>query len=124
RRRFARVRAGAERRLHDRAGRRLAGPRRRPRRLAPATVRLMPDDEMKDFETTTFTHDGKTRDVFRQGSGPAVIVISEMPGISPKVLEFARRVSAIGCTAVVPHLFGRPGYDAMDHGKVKGFGYM
>jgi len=25
------------------------------------------------------------------GTGPAVIVISEMPGISPKVLEFARR---------------------------------
>lgn len=84
----------------------------------------MPDDDMHDFERTTFTHDGKTRDVFRQGSGPAVIVIAEMPGITPKVLEFARRVSGIGCTAVLPHLFGRPGYDALDHGKLRGAGYL
>jgi dienelactone hydrolase len=47
--------------------------------------------------------------VWVRGDGPAVIVIAEMPGISPKVLGFARRVSAIGCTAVVPHLFGVPG---------------
>lgn len=69
----------------------------------------MPDDTLRDFDRGTFTHEGKTRTVFRQGTGPAVIVISEMPGITPKVLEFARRVSAIGCTAVLPHLFGRPG---------------
>ena len=34
-----------------------------------------------------------------------------MPGITPKVLDFARRVAAIGCTAVLPHLFGEPGRD-------------
>ncbi|HZQ85459.1 MAG TPA: dienelactone hydrolase family protein [Acidimicrobiales bacterium] len=84
----------------------------------------MADDDLHDFEKTTFTHDGKTRDVFRQGTGPAVIVIAEMPGITPKVLEFARRVSGIGCTAVLPHLFGRPGHDPLGHGKVRGFGYM
>lgn len=84
----------------------------------------MADDNMDDFEKTTFTHDGKTRDVFRQGTGPAVIVIAEMPGITPKVLEFARRVSAIGCTAVLPHLFGRPGHDPLGNGKARGFGYM
>lgn len=61
------------------------------------------------FETATFTHDGKTRDVFRKGSGPAVIVIAEMPGITPDVLKFANRVVEIGCTAVLPHLFGEPG---------------
>ena len=72
----------------------------------------MADDDLSDFTRDTFTYDGKTRTVFRQGTGPAVIVIAEMPGISPKVLEFARRVVAIGCTAVVPHLFGEPGRDA------------
>jgi len=72
----------------------------------------MADDDLSDFTRDTFTYDGKTRTVFRKGTGPAVIVISEMPGISPKVLEFARRVVAIGCTAVVPHLFGEPGRDA------------
>lgn len=71
----------------------------------------MADDDLSDFDRTTFTHDGKTRTVFRQGSGPAVIVMAEIPGITPKVLEFARRVSALGCTAVLPHLFGNPGHD-------------
>jgi dienelactone hydrolase len=65
------------------------------------------------YERTTFTHAGKTRDVFRRGTGPAVIVMAEMPGITPKVLEFADRVVDIGCTAVVPHLFGRPGFDVI-----------
>jgi dienelactone hydrolase len=69
------------------------------------------DSDLADFERTSFTHDGHTRTVFRTGSGPAVIVIAEMPGISPKVIEFAQRVAAIGCTAVLPHLFGEPGKD-------------
>ena len=71
----------------------------------------MADDDLSDFETTTFTHDGKTRTVFRQGTGPAVIVMSEVPGITPKVAGFARTVAGIGCTAVLPHLFGVPGRD-------------
>jgi dienelactone hydrolase len=61
------------------------------------------------FTKETFTSGGKTRDVYRVGQGPAVIVIAEMPGITPKVVEFARRVAALGCTAVLPHLFGQPG---------------
>jgi dienelactone hydrolase len=70
------------------------------------------DDDLADFEHTTFTHEGKERRVFRLGSGPAVIVMAEMPGISPKVADFARRAAGSGLTAVMPHLFGRPGYDA------------
>lgn len=68
--------------------------------------------DLADFERTSFTAEGKTRAVFRKGTGPAVIVIAEMPGISPQVLGFAARVADIGCTAVVPHLFGVPGADA------------
>ena len=66
---------------------------------------------LETYEKTTFTHDRKTRDVFRKGSGPAVIVIAEMPGITPEVVTFADRVVDIGCTAVLPHLFGTPGGD-------------
>jgi dienelactone hydrolase len=77
----------------------------------------MADDDLHDFERVSFTHDGKTRDVYRLGTGPAVIVMAEMPGISPKVAGFARRVAAIGCTAVMPHLFGEPGRDPAAHGK-------
>ena len=43
----------------------------------------MADDTLSDFELTTFTHAGHTRDVYRLGSGPAVIVIAEMPGKVP-----------------------------------------
>jgi dienelactone hydrolase len=68
-------------------------------------------DTLEDFTETTFEHDGKERTVYRSGSGPAVIVMSEMPGITPKVADFARRVADIGCTVVMPHLFGVPGAD-------------
>jgi hypothetical protein len=64
-----------------------------------------------DFERTTFEHDGKERAVFRRGRGPAVIVMAELPGITPLVLRFAGWVADAGCTAVVPHLFGTPGRD-------------
>ena len=47
--------------------------------------------------------------MYRAGSGPAVIVISEMPGITPNVAAFARRVVAIGCSVTMPVLFGDPG---------------
>ena len=68
-------------------------------------------DTLSDFSKSTFTHDGKTRDVYRIGSGPAVIVISEMPGITPEVADFARRLPPLGLTAVLPHVFGDPGRD-------------
>src|SRR5947209_4347952 len=68
-------------------------------------------DALASYAKEHFTFDGKTRDIFRKGSGPAVIVIAEIPGITPKVVEFADRVVAIGCTAVLPHLFGDPGRD-------------
>lgn len=70
------------------------------------------------FEVTQATHLGKTRDVFRAGSGPAVIVMSEMPGITPQVAQFGRRVAAAGFSVYMPYLFGEtmrpasPGYIA------------
>ena len=69
----------------------------------------MTTELLSDFERFQFSGAGTTRDVYRAGSGPAVIVMAEMPGITPKVLEFARRVVDIGCTVYVPQLFGRPG---------------
>jgi dienelactone hydrolase len=65
--------------------------------------------DLDGYEKTTFTHNGKTRDVFRRGSGPAVIVMAEIPGITPLVVAFANRVVDVGCSAVLPHLFGEPG---------------
>jgi dienelactone hydrolase len=64
---------------------------------------------MEGFELSSFTHEGKTREVYRRGSGPAVIVIHEIPGITPEVAGFGRRVADAGFTAVLPVLFGEPG---------------
>jgi dienelactone hydrolase len=66
-------------------------------------------DPLDGFERSTFTAEGTSRTVYRTGTGPAVVVISEMPGITPNVARFARTVAGIGCTAVMPHLFGEDG---------------
>jgi dienelactone hydrolase len=64
---------------------------------------------LEGFTKESFEADGTTRDIYRGGSGPAVIVISEMPGITPGVAEFGRKVIAAGCTAIMPRLFGDAG---------------
>ena len=69
-------------------------------------------DALAGFTVTPFSAEGHTRDVYRIGSGPAVIVIAEIPGITPKVAAFARKIADIGCTAVLPRLFGTPGREA------------
>jgi dienelactone hydrolase len=56
-----------------------------------------------------FTHDPWTRPVYRRGSGPAVIVIHEIPGLHPLVIRFADRVADAGMTVFLPSLFGEPG---------------
>lgn len=66
---------------------------------------------LSDYAEDTFAHAGAERRVFRRGTGPAVVVIAEMPGITPAVVAFADRVVELGCTAVLPHLFGTPGDD-------------
>src|SRR4051812_16996609 len=76
------------------------------------------------YTKTEFTYDGKNRAVYRRGSGPAVIVIAEIPGITPKVVEFADRVVDLGCTAVLPHLFGEPGRDPYARGKARAIPYV
>ncbi|MFD4292491.1 dienelactone hydrolase family protein [Rhodococcus sp. NPDC058532] len=71
----------------------------------------MADDTLADFVSEPFTHDGVTHDVYRSGSGPAVIVMAEIPGITPALVGFARRVRDLGLTAVLPDLFGVAGRD-------------
>lgn len=66
-------------------------------------------DALDDFECRNFSFDGKARDVYLKGGGPAVVVVHEVPGITPEVADFARRVADRGMTAAMPHLFGEPG---------------
>lgn len=71
----------------------------------------MTDDQLLDFERESLSHNGTEHSYFRSGSGPAVLVIAEIPGITPAVAKFARTVRDAGFTAVLPHLFGVPGRD-------------
>ncbi|MFW0795975.1 dienelactone hydrolase family protein [Gordonia sp. CPCC 205515] len=71
----------------------------------------MADDPLDDFTARDVTVGSSTRRVYHRGTGPAVIVIAEMPGISPKVADFARKVADRGLTAVLPSLFGVDGRD-------------
>jgi len=67
------------------------------------------DDPLDDFEHREITLDGVAKRVYVAGVGPAVIVMTEMPGISPQVARFSRWVRDAGFTVYMPSLFGRDG---------------
>jgi dienelactone hydrolase len=69
----------------------------------------MHDDPLTDFERRDISLEGATRAVYTAGRGPAVIVMAEMPGISPDVARFARWIRGAGFTVYMPSLFGRDG---------------
>lgn len=73
------------------------------------TRSMMQDDLLEDFERREIALDGVTKAVHVAGRGPAVIVMTEMPGISPHVARFARWVRDAGFTVYMPSLFGRDG---------------
>src|SRR5271165_4623309 len=70
---------------------------------------LTVDDDLNDFEARPITLLDETKTVYVAGRGPAVIVMTEMPGISPHVARFARWVRDAGFTVYMPSLFGRDG---------------
>jgi dienelactone hydrolase len=65
--------------------------------------------DLEGFTETSFTHDYRARTVYKRGDGPAVVVIHEIPGITPEVARFATRVADAGFAVYMPHLFGTPG---------------
>ena len=67
------------------------------------------DDPLEDFDPRTITFAGVAKVVHVAGAGPAVIVMAEMPGISPHVARFSRWVRDAGFTVYMPSLFGRDG---------------
>jgi dienelactone hydrolase len=63
------------------------------------------------WEKGSFTAATLTRDTYRKGSGPVVIVVHEIPGITPAVERFANDVVEAGFTVVMPNLVGTAGQD-------------
>lgn len=77
--------------------------------ITPPNRNMNEDDSLDDFEHRHVTLNGMTKKVYVAGEGPAVIVMTEMPGISPHVARFSRWVRAAGFTVYMPSLFGRDG---------------
>src|SRR3954471_1495417 len=69
----------------------------------------MTDDPLDDFQARDICLENVTRRVYVSGSGPGVIVMAEMPGISPQVARFARWLRSAAFTVYMTSLFGRDG---------------
>lgn len=67
------------------------------------------DDVLEGWEIGEFTAAGLTHPTYRRGVGPGVVVIHEIPGITPLVAKFANEVVDRGFTVVMPSLVGTPG---------------
>jgi len=64
---------------------------------------------LEGFSPFSFESGGTERTVHTRGSGPGVVVIHEIPGITPPVARFATRVADAGFRVYLPQLFGTPG---------------
>jgi len=83
-----------------------------------------PSSHLSAFVRGSFRDDDFAFDVYRAGHGPAVIILTEMPGISPQVLGFASRVAELGLSVIVPDLFGEAGRDPFVPSLAHGAAYM
>ncbi len=60
------------------------------------------------YQESEFRSDGYTHTVFQKGTGPGVIIMHELPGLTQQTIAFADRVHERGVTVVLPLLFGKP----------------
>jgi dienelactone hydrolase len=64
--------------------------------------------QLPELELRQITLLDETREVYCVGTGPAVIVMHEVPGLHPGVVAFGHRLAAAGFRAYLPSLFGTP----------------
>ncbi|HQZ35930.1 MAG TPA: dienelactone hydrolase family protein [Ilumatobacteraceae bacterium] len=67
------------------------------------------DSVLDGWVKSTFASAGFERDVYRRGSGPGIVLVHEIPGITPKVTQFANELVDAGFTVVMPLLVGEAG---------------
>ena len=68
-----------------------------------------PEADLTGWTSAPFTGGGYTHDVYRKGEGPGVVLIPEMPGLTPQVLALGNHLVDNGFTVAAPSLFGTPG---------------
>ncbi len=64
---------------------------------------------LADYESYALDAEGIRHDVFHRGSGPVVIILHEIPGLSPITFTLGDKLVEKGFTVVLPLLFGKPG---------------
>lgn len=74
-----------------------------------ATSGRAPVGALDGWECGSFSGGGLTYDCYERGGGPGVVLIPEIPGITPEVLGLAEHLVGQGFTVVVPSPFGTPG---------------
>ena len=72
----------------------------------------VPVSQLTGWTRGSHTAGGTTHPTYRKGHGPGVVIVHEVPGITPEVLRLADDVVERGFTVVLPHLFGDPGAPA------------
>jgi dienelactone hydrolase len=68
-----------------------------------------PTSDLTGWQITPFTDAGITHDVYEKGEGPGVVLVPEVPGISPEVLGLADHLVERGFRVAMPSIFGTPG---------------
>ena len=71
-----------------------------------------PSSTLTGWVKAPFTGSGLTYDCYEKGSGPGVVLIPEIPGITPEVLGLADHLVSEGFTVVIPSPFGEPGRES------------
>ncbi len=69
----------------------------------------MNTDIMHGWTKDEFTSAGITHTTYQRGRGPGVVIVHEIPGITPAVATFANEVVDAGFTVVMPLLVGDAG---------------
>lgn len=64
--------------------------------------------DLEGFARSTFAFEGVAKDLYRAGTGPAVVLIHELPGLVPECVELGRKLAAEGYSVYMPLLFGEP----------------
>lgn len=65
--------------------------------------------DLGSWRRAPFTGGGLTYDCFEKGEGPGVVLIPEIPGLTPEVAAFGEHLVSEGFTVVIPSPFGTPG---------------
>jgi dienelactone hydrolase len=72
----------------------------------------MANDPLSDFTRSDVSELGRTKPVYRLGdAGPCVVIVHEIPTVTPTVANFARHVAAQGFQVSLPVLTGTAGQE-------------